>query len=107
MLMASWSESHLDGARTWWRGALYAKRPALAGSGSMPLMASIGRTKPQALLLTSAGMGALLVFASWRRLVFKLLRPAVLSSLVFQIVKAGDCVGAHRKRLNPPGSKAS
>ncbi len=77
----------VDGVRTWWLKSPARKALDLAPT-SAPLVASVGRKNPEALLLTSAALGALLVLAPWRRLVFRLFRPALVSGILFEVVKA-------------------
>ncbi len=77
----------IDGVRTWWLKSAARKALDLAPT-SAPLVVSVARKNPQALLLTSVALGALLVLAPWRRLAFRLLRPALVSGIVFEVLKA-------------------
>ena len=87
-----------EGMRAWWQKSSLRQAAELAVPASAPLVASAARRDPRALLLTSATVGALLWIAPWRRLGCQLLRPALLSGLAFEVVKAG---------LRAPGGKPS
>ncbi len=78
----------LKGIRAWWQKSPARRGANLAGPTAAPLLSSIGRKKPQALLLTSAAVGALAMIAPWRLLVFRLFRPALLPGILFEVVKA-------------------
>lgn len=77
-----------DGARAWWHQSPARKVATLAGPTAVPLLSSVARKNPQALLLTSAAVGALVMILPKRRILFRLFRPALLFGLVSEVVKA-------------------
>ncbi len=77
-----------EGVQAWWRKHPVRKATHLAATVGAPFAQPIARRNPGTLLLVSAGIGALLVLVPLRRVMFRLLRPALLSGLLIEVVKA-------------------
>lgn len=77
----------MDGVQAWWLKSPARKAVLLAGPTALQTVVSVGRKNPQALLLTSAAVGALMVIAPWRRVLPRLVRPVLLSGVLFEVAK--------------------
>lgn len=77
-----------EGLLAWWRKHPVRRATRLVATAGSPLAQPLARRNPGALLLLSAGVGALLVLLPLRRVLFRLLRPVLLSGLLIEVVKA-------------------
>lgn len=77
----------IDGVQAWRQKSPARKAVELAEPTAMQTVASVGRRYPEALLLTSATVGALVVIAPWRRLLPRLILPVLFSGALYEIAK--------------------
>ncbi|MDQ2736941.1 MAG: hypothetical protein M3Y55_18565, partial [Pseudomonadota bacterium] len=77
----------MEGVQTWWLKSPARRAVALAEPTARQTVAFVGRRNPQALLLTSAAVGALVVIAPWRRLLPRLILPVLFSGVLYEVAK--------------------
>ncbi len=77
----------MDGLQAWWRKSPAGKGLQLVEPTAVKTVAAVGRKNPQALLVTSAAVGALTVIAPWRWLLGRLVRTVLFSGVVFEVAK--------------------
>ncbi len=89
----------MEGVSHWWQDHPLHRALDAAGPAAAPVMgdvAKVARKNPRAAFLTGVGLGLVVIFTPWRRVAFKLLRPALFSGILLEVGKA-----ALRSRVKP------